>query len=487
MPIKMSREEIRAIYRQGEEAIIALVEMLIERLNVLEQKVERLDAQISKDSHNSSKPSSSDWQRPAPKSLRTKSGRKSGGQPGHEGHSLKQVEKPHCTIKQSLSGTCDCGRDLAKAKKIGMEKRQVFDMPKKIGLEVTEYQGEIAECACGRQHIAEFPAGVEAPVQYGQRIRATVAYYSAYQLLPQKRITEAMKDLYGVPLSEGAVNTILKTAHERLFATEEAIKAAIRASRVVHADETGMYVNGKRMWEHTLGTELYTYYFCHSRRGKKALREDATLSDFIGRLVHDGWMSYYDLDCLHALCNAHHLRELVFVGEQGRHQRWASTMIKLFCHIKKVVDRAKVAGRPCLAAQTLTKYRERYEALLARGYKANPLPVSVKALKKRGRKKQTPARNLLDHLANHSDETLAFMYEFNVPFDNNTSERDLRMTKVKQKVSGCFRSLVGAQIFCRVRGYISTVRKHGLNVFDQLIKCFDPACNQPVLLPQECE
>jgi transposase len=483
MPIKMSREEIRSIYRQGEEAVIALVEMLIERLNVLEQKVEKLEAQVSKDSHNSSKPPSSDWGRPTPKSLREKSGKKSGGQPGHEGHSLRQVENPHHTKKYLLSGACDCGRDLAKAKKIGMEKRQVFDLPQDIDLEVTEFQAEIGECACGRQHTAEFPAGVEAPVQYGQRIRATVAYYSAYQLLPQKRITEAMKDLYGVPMSEATVNTILKNAHERLAATEEAIKAAIRASPVVHADETGMYVNGKRLWEHTLGTDLYTYYFCHSRRGKKALREDATLSNFIGRLVHDGWMSYYDLDCLHALCNAHHLRELVFVSEQGRHQRWASTMIKLLCHIKKVVDRAKAVNRPCLAAQMLKKYRQRYDTLVARGYKANPLLVSAEVPVKRGRKKQSPARNLLDRLANHSDEALAFMYDFNVPFDNNTSERDLRMTKVKQKVSGCFRSLLGAQIFCRVRGYISTVRKHGLNAFDQLIKCFDPACNQTVLLP----
>lgn len=483
MPIKMSREEIRSIYRQGEEAVIALVEMLIERLNVLEQKVEKLEAQISKDSHNSSKPPSSDWGRPTPKSLREKSGKKSGGQPGHEGHSLRQVENPHHTKKYLLSGACDCGRDLAKAKKIGLEKRQVFDLPQDIDLEVTEFQAEIGECACGRQHTAEFPAGVEAPVQYGQRIRATVTYYSAYQLLPQKRITEAMKDLYGVPMSEATVNTILKNAHERLAATEEAIKAAIRASPVVHADETAMYVNGKRLWEHTLGTDLYTYYFCHNRRGKKALREDATLSNFIGRLVHDGWMSYYDLDCLHALCNAHHLRELVFVSEQGRHQRWASTMIKLLCHIKKVVDRAKAVNRPCLAAQTLKRYRQRYDTLVARGYKANPLLVSAKVSGKRGRKKQNPARNLLDRLASHSDEALAFMHDFNVPFDNNTSERDLRMTKVKQKVSGCFRSLLGAQIFCRVRGYISTVRKHGLNAFDQLIKCFDPACNQTVLLP----
>jgi transposase len=483
MAIKITREEFHSVYIQGEEATFQLFEKLVERINALEEKVAALEARIGKDSHNSSKPPSSDWRRPPPKSLRMKSGKVSGGQPGHEGHSLRQVENPHHTFKHPLRGTCECGCDLTKTRKIGTEKRQVFDLPPQIELEVTEHQAERGECACGRQHTAEFPAGVDAPVQYGQRICAAITYYSTYQLLPQQRITEAMEDLYGVHLSEGTVNTILKNAHERLAATEEAIKAAIRASPVVHADETGMYVNGKRLWEHTLGTSRYTYYFCHTRRGKKALHDDATLSNFIGRLVHDGWMSYYDLDCLHALCNAHHLRELVFVSEQGRHQRWASTMIKLLCHIKKVVDRARTAGRPYLAAQTLKKYRRRYETIVARGYQVNPLQAAANVPGKRGRKKQTPPRNLLNRLENHADEALAFMYDFDVPFDNNTSERDLRMTKVKQKVSGCFRSLGGAQIFCRVRGYISTVRKHGLNVFDQLIKCFDPACNQTVLLP----
>lgn len=487
MAITMSRDEIRAVYRKGEDSVISLIEMLTDRINKLEEEVAKLKAQVIKDSHNSSKPPSSDWHRPQPKSLRVKSGKKRGGQPGHEGYSLRQVENPHHIVKLPLTGSCACGRDLLKSKKIGTENRQVFDLPEKIELEVTEYQAEIGECVCGQHHTATFPAGVEAPAQYGQRVCATVTYYSAYQLLPQKRITEAMDDLYGVHLSEGTVNTILKNAHQRLAATEEAIKAAIRASPVVHADETGMYVNGKRLWEHTLGTTLYTYYFCHTRRGKKALRDDATLSKFIGRLVHDGWMSYYDLDCLHALCNAHHLRELVFVSEQGRRQRWASTMIKLLCHIKKVVARAKEASRPCLAAQTLKQYRQRYDSLVARGYQVNPLPAANTAPGKRGRKKQTPARNLLNRLSNHADETLAFMYDFNVPFDNNTAERDLRMTKVKQKVSGCFRSMLGADIFCRVRGYISTIRKHGLNVFDQLIQCFDPACNQTVLLPQEPE
>jgi transposase len=370
---------------------------------------------------------------------------------------------------------------LSKGKRRGYDRRQVFDIPKPT-MEATEHRAETKECACGRLHTAAFPKGVDAPVQYGPNIRSMLVYLSQYQLLPQKRITEAMADLFGVTISEGTVNKTIQQAYARLEATEETIKEKIRGSPVAHGDETGMYIAGKRLWQHTIGTALFTYFFCHARRGKKALQDDGILERFIGRLVHDGWLSYFDFDCLHALCNAHHLRELVFLSEQC-HQRWAGTMIKLLCQIKKTVDRAKAAGRKQLASQTLCHYRKRYESIVACGNRANPLRRVRNVPGSRGRIKQTTARNLLNRLEKYTDETLAFMYDFNVPFDNNTSERDLRMSKVKQKVSGCFRSTFGAQAFCRIRGYISTVRKHGLNVFDQLLKCFDPSVNQNVLLP----
>lgn len=480
MPITITREEFHEIYIQGEEATFRLFEKLVERINALEEKVAALEARLNKDSHNSSKPPSSDWFRP-PKSLRQKSGKPSGGQPGHEGHSLKQVAKPDHIIEHPLHGTCECGRDLSKGKRRGYDRRQVFDIPKPT-MESTEHRTEIKECVCGRLQTAAFPKGVDAPVQYGPNIRSMLVYLSQYQLLPQKRITEAMTDLFGVTVSEGTVNKTIQQAYARLEATEETIKEKIRGSPVAHGDETGMYVGGKRLWQHTIGTALFTYFFCHVRRGKKALQDDGILERFIGRLVHDGWLSYFDFDCLHALCNAHHLRELVFLSEQC-HQRWAGTMIKLLCQIKKTVDRAKTAGRKQLASQTLCHYRKRYASIVACGNRANPLRRVRNVPGSRGRIKQTTARNLLNRLEKYTDETLAFMYDFNVPFDNNTSERDLRMSKVKQKVSGCFRSAFGAQAFCRIRGYISTVRKHGLNVFDQIVKCFDPLVNQNVLLP----
>jgi transposase len=229
-------------------------------------------------------------------------------------------------------------------------------------------------------------------------------------------------------------------------------------------------------------TPLFTYYFCHARRGTKALRAGDFLEGYAGRVMHDGYRSYYDFDVLHGLCNAHHLRELVFIKEELG-QRWAGTMIGLLCNIKRIVEKAKAVGRNQLAAATLLRYRKRYDAILICGYRANPPPKVKRLPGQRGRLKQPPARNLLDRLKKHADETLAFMYDFNVPFDNNLAERDLRMTKVRQKISGCFRSVFGVNAFCRIRGYISTVRKHKLNVFEHLIKCFDYSCAKTVLLP----
>lgn len=482
MPITMSNDEIRAVYRQGEDAVVSLIQSLIQRLNMLEEQVKKLTGQKNKDSHNSSKPPASDMHRSMPKNLRGTSEKKSGGQPGHEGCNLRQVENPDTIIPHRVKGNCCCGRAISKGTLIEIIRKQGIDFPETVKLEVTEHQAEVWECQCGRVHTAQFPDGITAAVQYGKRIRAMITYLSSYQLIPQKRTTDMMADLFGVPISQGTVNNILQRAFDRLAPTIGAIKASILLSSVVHADETGFYVNGKRIWEHSLSTELFTYYFCHEKRGNIAHKENGTLDQFCGRLVHDGWVSYFDFDCLHALCNAHHLRELIFVSEE-KHQNWAATMVKLLCHIKKVVDRAKAAGRVHLAPQTIRLYKSRYEALIAKGYKRNPLPEQQNTPGKRGRKKQSPERNLLGRLEKYADETLAFMYDFSIPFDNNMAERDLRMTKVKQKISGCFRSMNGAHLFCGIRSYISTVSKHGLNVFEKLVECFDPNVTQSILLP----
>jgi len=484
MPIKLSTDDIKALYHQGEETVIAFMNLLVNKINALEEEQNRLKGIIKKDSHNSSKPPSSDVGRRT-KSLRKKGKRKSGGQPGHKGYTLHRVDNPDYTENHSLQGACECGKALNKGALLDFERRQVADIPPPAQLEYTEHRAEIRKCTCGRVHTAQFPVGVDAPIQYGERVRALMIYFNAYQLLPQKRSVEMLKDVFGIELSEGTLNNTVQQAYQKLAVTEGAIKAAIRNSPVMNLDETGMYVNGKRIWEHSSSTELFTYYFCHEKRGRKAMDAGGMLREYIGRIVHDGWKSYLDFDCLHALCNAHHLRELVYIKEHYK-QKWAGSLIKLLCRIKHIVDKAKTHNRNNLAPATLQRYQKRYRNLLAAGYRANPAPSSAERKPgQRGRLKQHPARNLLDRLKEQESETLAFMFDFTVPFDNNLAERDLRMTKVKQKVSGGFRSKSGANAFCRIRGYISTIRKHGSNLMEHLDKIFQTDGNE-ILLPKSC-
>jgi transposase len=453
-------------------AVYRMVCTMEESIARLESRVKHLESILHKDSHNSSKPPSTDkGHTPNPKSLRAKSNKPNGGQPGHEGSTLQRVDHPDHTITHHLKGICECGCNTAQGKFVGFERRQVADLPQQPALEYTEHCAEIRECNCGKIHTAAFPVGVDAPIQYGPRIRSMITYFSAYQLIPQQRTVEAIRDVFGVQISEGTVNNILQYAYRGLEKTEGAIKDAIRSSPVMHMDETGMYVNGKRYWEHSSSTSKYTYYFCHQKRGSEAIEDGGMLWEYLGRIVHDGWKSYFDFECLHALCNAHHLRELVFIKEEFK-QRWAGTMIEFLCRVKRTVDRAKKNNRKELAAVTLQRYQNRYRRLIAAGYRTNPVDAVERKPRKRGKTKQHPARNLLDRLSTYQNEVLAFMWDFDIPFDNNLAERDLRMTKVKQKVSGCFRSMEGAQAFCRIRGYISTVRKHSLNVIQYLQKVF---------------
>lgn len=477
----MDKKAAEAIYDAGKEPAVAF---MIEQSAMIE-KLTLQNAKLSKNSTNSSKPPSTDIFR-KPISLRTKSGKPSGGQPGHEGCSLSMIDAPNHVIEQPVKGQCTCGRDASKGKLLHYERRQVHDLPPPQRLDVTEYRAEVKQCACGQIHTASFPEDVTAPVQYGPRVRAQTVYFNKYQLVPMKRTVETMWDLFRLPMSQGTVHNFAMMAYTRLATTEAAIKMAIKAAPVAHFDETGTYIAGKRCWEHGSSTEKFTFFFCHPNRGKKALDDGGILTGYAGRAIHDGYQSYFDYDILHGLCNAHHLRELVFIHTECK-QRWAKTMIVLLCTIKRTVARAKTAGRQSLAPATLKRYHGRYERIIANGYRANPVAVITEEKKKRGRKKQSPGRNLLDRLSKYSSETLAFMYDFNVPFDNNPAEREFRMEKTRQKISGCFRSITGAQATCRIRGFIASVRKHGMDVFDQLAKCFEPTYIHPFMVPEEPE
>ena len=349
-----------------------------------------------------------------------------------------------------------------------MKKRQVHDLPP-MRLIVTEHQGEIKRCPCGHLNKAVFPEGVHAPTQYGPGLKAVAVYLKNYQFLPYERTCELLADLFDCRISEGTLDNILSQCHEQLEAPVQQIKEHIAQAPVAHFDESGARVESKLWWLHVASTANATYYDIHPRRGAEAIDLIGILPDFVGRAIHDFWQPYLGYGCAHGLCNAHHLRELIFVHEQYQ-QAWANTMIDCLLDIKDAVAQARPTA-DCLAEGPLRTFEARYQRILDQGYAQNPL-LPAPAGKKRGRRKKTKPRNLLERLDGHRQETLAFMYDFNVPFDNNLAERDIRMMKVQQKISGLFRSQQGAKVFCRIRSYISTARKNAVCAFDAITRVF---------------
>ncbi|SRR6266496_1337589 len=463
--------------RVQEEVIGALqrqLSMQEQEMSLLKQQVQELQERLKKDSHNSHLPPSSDRFGRQPRSLRQKSGKKAGGQEGHPGSTLHLSETPDEVIVHAVERCAMCQQDLRGVASQQTERRQVVDLPPKR-LVITEHQAEAKVCpVCQQVTQADFPQEVRAPVQYGPAFGAVAVYLVQQQLLPYERACEVMQDLLGPTMSAGTVQALVYRCAEHLVPVEERLKEALRQAEVLHQDETGLYVAGKRHWMHVSATEQLTHYQVHAKRGKEALDEIGILADFHGTSVHDGWQSYWQYGCDHALCNVHHLRELTFLSEEQQ-QVWADQMITLLLDIKAAVEQARAQGRTSLHPLEVQDWKARYEALLDEGYQANP-PEPPPVIKK-GRRKQSAARNLLDRLSKHQEAVLLFLDNFAVPFDNSLAERDIRMVKVQQKISGCFRSLPGAQAFCRIRGYLSTLRKQGLPVLSALEQAL---CGHPV-------
>lgn len=477
-----NREEIRAIYAQGEEAVVNFIEQLINTIIALEARVESLENHLSKTSRNSSKPPSKDGFKKRTKSLRPQSNRPSGGQPGHPGSTLEWSECIDHQEEHSPVQCENCGASVLEVEVHRMEHRQVYDIPP-LHLEITEHQCHEKICPeCGCLNRGVFPAHVSAPVQYGPRLKGFLVYLMTEQLLPSGRAMQLMEDLWDCGLSEGTLYTARTDCYERLEPVEASIASALRQAPVEHFDETSLRVCPQSMWLHVACTETLTHYGIHSRRGREAMAEIGILPEFTGVAVHDGLSSYWAYGSGHGLCNAHHLRDLVFIVERY-HQQWADKMIALLLAIKAQVEQAKAQGLQGLKRPQLVRFEKRYQGLINRGLKDNPQPPEdSNEPKKRGRPKQTPPKNLLDRLKEHQKEVLAFMYDFRVPFDNNQAERDLRMMKLKDKISGCFRSMQGAKEFCRIRGYISTLKKQGMKVLDALTQVF---IGQPIY-PASC-
>lgn len=432
-------------------------------------RLQALETRLALNSQNSSKPPSSDgYTKPAPKSLRKKSGLRPGGQHGHPGNTLLPTDKPDFTILHRLKRCpCGCGTNLRGRPVLRIEKRQVFDLPPKMIL-VTEHRVEVKLCPnTGREVSAAFPAGVNAPTQYGRRLSACLVYLRTQQLIPLERISQLCADLFGLLLSEATISAAVAAASRALTGFEARVADLIAQAPIAHPDETGLRVAGKLHWLHVVSTKTLTWYGVHKKRGSEAIEHFAILPRFAGRLIHDCLSAYLDLKCLHGLCNAHLLRELAFLHEV-LHQKWAGRMSDLLLRMHRSVAACKARAGP-LAAPQRAAWTRKYQALLREGFAENPEPRPPPGPRPRGRPKHTKAQNLLLRLRQHESSVLAFLHDSRVPFTNNQAEQDLRMMKVQQKISGSFRTFEGARMFARIRAYLSTSRKNQRDVFQDIV------------------
>lgn len=427
----------------------------------LQARVAELEGLLSKKSGNSSKPPSSDGlSKPAPRT-RKPSGRKKGGQPGHKGSTLSASATPDMVVELGPDFCPDCGEALDSELEV-MESRQVMDIPPPPKLVVTEYRVGFKVCSgCGKLCWGDFPEAVRGTVQYGPNLAAEVVYLHSYHMLPVRRICESICHRYGSMISDATVLAMVGQASAKLEGFIEHVRELLIASKITHFDETGMRVAGSLHWFHNASTKLLTLLFAHKNRGLIAMEAMGVLPTFKGVAVHDRWKSYMlYLDCLHAFCNAHILRDLEFLHEQ-KGQAWAAEMTDALMNAKRASE-----GESPPSAEQVIQLTDRYLQIVEQALEncpPDPIPTG-----KRGRKKKSEARNLLEMLKENKDEVLRFLTDPEVPFDNNQAERDVRMAKVKMKVSGCFRTFEGADNFANIRSYISTVKKHARDILQDL-------------------
>jgi len=469
--IQQLQEENVAL-REENAKLRALVEELLPlktQVADLSQQVKLLESKQAKDSHNSHLPPSSDRFVKKTKSLRRLSGKKPGGQVGHEGNTLYQVKNPDETVVHAVQTCSACQQDLLSVPASHIERRQEVDIPPKRVV-VREHQAEQKVCPhCQAVTCASFPEGITAPVQYSPAFGAIGIYLTQQQFLPYERACETIQDLIGPAMTVGTLKNLVQRCALNLEPIEEQIKEHLRQGDVLHNDETSLSVMGKRMYGHVACTDRLTHYAIHAKRGSEAVNAIDILPKFSGTSIHDGLATYFTYsNCLHGLCNEHHRRELTYLAEEQK-QIWAAEMNTLLLDMNTAVKEAREKGLKHLHHTEVADWKNQYEAILQKGYLANPPdPPKVDAPVKRGRRKQSAARNLLDRLSKHQDAVLRFLECFDVPFTNNQAERDIRMVKVQQKISGGFRSLPGAQAFLRIRSYLSTLRKQGTHVLTAL-------------------
>lgn len=426
-------------------------------------RIEELERRLAKNSHTSHKPPPSDGLARKPGKQRQKSGKPSGGQLGHPGHFLMQVPTPDTVITHRPTHCEYCQFDLREEAGKVRERRQLHDLPE-LRLLVQEHRVEEIYCpACQRQTQGSFPRGVDAPVQYGPRVKAFAVYLSHFQLLPMERICEALEDLCHCHLSEGTLVNWIAEAATTLVPTIQRIKTLLLAGAFQHADETGIRVKGLLHWMHVNGTRWLTLYSWHRKRGREALEQIGIWPHFRGRVMHDRWVSYDHYPCAHSLCGAHLLRDCLYVAEQEK-QLWAQEMFDLLLRMAEAAEQWRALGASVIPTRERENWIAQYFDVLVSGFAAHAAqapPASNREPSKRGRKTQSASKNLLDTLLTRADQVLAFLEDLSIPFTNNLAERDLRMIKVQQKISGTFRSTEGVTAFYVIRSYLSTMRKQG--------------------------
>lgn len=443
-----------------------LVKGLTKEIAKLQQELESLKkgALPKKNSSNSSIPPSKDENRPKrTQSQRTKGKGKVGGQKGHKGSKLNMVSNPDHIVVHDTCTCAGCHAQLVEG--TGQyEARQVFDLPP-MSIEVTEHRAMVKKCVkCGQTNKASFPEGLTQKAQYGNAIKAFTVYLQNYQMLPFSRCTELVRDLTGHNLSKGSLCNFQNKCYSKLDTYQEQVKTLLLASPVLHADETGIKVNGDNHWVHVISNRFLSFFGAHPKRGKEAMDEMGVLQHYTGELIHDRFSSYFSYQCGHGLCNAHILRELTYIGEAFE-APWANQIKKLLLRAKNKKDKGH-------------QLKPSYYARVFRQYVNLVRPVIKKYDKKY---KKTDEQRLAFGLEKHKNLFLKFIKQPQVPFDNNQAERDLRMIKVKQKVSGCFRSQISAQNFARIRGYISTIKKNERSVLVEIQNAFEENPFIPVI------
>ncbi len=471
-----TRAQLLYIAKTTPEDLVDIIMTHQEQIQTLILRVTQLEEQINKNSRNSSKPPSSDGLKksgPKTKSLRKRSGKKPGGQKGRKGHNLEKAKDPDYVIPLLVT-SCSCCADLSDVPVSKHDCRQVFELPEPK-LEVIEYQSEIKICPqCGQTVKASFPEGVNAPVQYGPRFRGMLVYMQNQHFIPADRLSQLVSDLYGTSVSVATILNASSRSYNNLAHFEESLIDALTDSEVLHVDESGVRTAEKLHWLHSASTELLTFYGVHEKRGTKAMDHFNILPNFQGRLIHDFWKPYFNYGCEHGLCNPHLLRELTFLFEQ-QDQTWAKKMFDLLLDMNDFVGDQNDQLTPGQKDPWLKQFHK----ILSEGWEANPLPEKPKK-KKRGRQAKTKSQNLLTRFDDFEDSILAFLHDINVPFSNNLAEQDIRMIKVRLKISGCFRTIQGAEHFARIRSYLSTARKQGRNVLDSITSAIKGNPFQPI-------